>query len=908
VTGVIPLAALLAALAVRPEAVAQAPAPGAALVINEVAYDPPAGAAEGGHEWVELVNTSRGAISLEGWQIADNRSSDDLPAVVLAPGELLVVAGGEGFRELYPAYDGKLAVLAGSIGNGLGNSGDQVRVLDAAGTVVDGMSYGDDSAVLDPSPPDVAEGHSLERIPAGADTDTAADWADQPTPSPGRPAGPAGPTAGPSAVPPPTAPPGATVVINEHLPAPRDVDWDGDGQPSANDEWVELFNLSEVELAVRGWQLDDQAEGGSDPYVFPDGAVIPPRGYLLIFKRESGLALNNGGDSVRLLRPDGVVADETSFTRSAPDASFARQGDGVGPWTDGLAPTPGRSNGAAPAGPTGVASTATAGPSPTPVPRPTADALFLPLLVSEVLFDPLLSGNDAAEEWVEVYNPTDSPASLSGWAIGDAAAWDVLPPLVLPPRGFAVIAAGAGVVARLAADGVTAVAVADGRLGNGLANGGDLVRLRGPTGAPADAVSYGLNLDAFDPAVPIGPPGSSIERLPPEQDSDSAEDWWPQLAPSPGRAGRRHTGPPRVRINELLPAPARRDWDGNGSADHTDEWVELFNAGDIPVDLARWELVRGEGEGWSFRLAPGTTMAPRGFRVITRAESGLALANGSDTLRLRRDDGVEADRVRWERGPGADRSLSRTVDGAGEWTDAYAVTPGGPNRPEAPADRRAAGDSADVAAGARWVALAEARGLATGLRVLVRGRITAAPGVFGEREAYLGDETAGLRVYLRPPGALPRLALGERAAAVGRLRDYHGERELVIERPADLWSEGSVEPVPPLDWPTGRLDEAVEGRLVRLGGRVLASRGNVITLDDGSGAARIVLRPATGLARPTVGRDHLLVVVGIAGQSAPRAPWEGGYRLQPRAAADLAAPAGRGGAPRRWPQTGRAGP
>jgi len=909
---------------------------GASVVLNEVQYDPPPGGAETAYEWVELLNTGLEPVSLEGWRIADNRAADDLPAVPLGPGEILVVAGGEGFAELHPGFAGRLATLGGSIGNGLGNSGDQVRLLDASGGEVDAMSYGDDAGALDPPAPTVEAGHSLERVPAGTDTDAAGDWEDRTSPSPGQPAEDLGPT---PSVPPPTMPPGAGAVLNEYLPAPRDIDWDGDGVASPNDEWVELFNPGDVAIDLRGWQLDDVADGGSAPFVFPDRTVIAARGHLLIFARDSGLALNNGGDSVRLVRPDGAVADEAAFARAAPDASFARQGDGVGPWTDALPPSPGAPNGGdlptatdgppAPSatpfgphptsspGPTGGVPTAATTPTTfttpgTPVPTPAG--VYLPFLVSEVLFDPLEAGNDAAWEWVEIYNRSDAPASLAGWAIGDATAWDGLPDVWVGPRRHAVVLARAALSSSLGLGSGPVAAVADGRIGNGLANGGDLVRLRGPTGEVADAVSYGANLEAFDPAVPIGPPGASVERLPSDVDTDTAEDWWPQPAPSPGRAGTRHVGPPAVVLNEVLPAPARVDWDGDGAASHLDEWVELFNASDAPADLRRWRLEDGVEEGWSFAFPEGAVVAPHGFRVVHRAESGLALDNAAEVVRLVRDDGVVADRLAWSRSPGRDRAWARSEDGAGAWTDAYDPTPGGPNLAGAPRATDSGADAAPSGAAApdraRDVSPGAVRALPSGTRVRVRGRITAAPGAFGDRTAYLEDASGGVRLFLRPRERLPDLLEGEVAVAVGRLRDYHGEREVELARPTDLWSEpepGGPRPLVPHDLRTAGLDEAAEGRLVRLSGNVTAVSGGSLVLDDGSGPAKVSLRRLDGSAWPRATRGARLVVVGIAGQAAARSPWVGGYRLQPRRPADVDVARAGGPLPARLPRTGGGG-
>ncbi|MGA9349991.1 MAG: lamin tail domain-containing protein, partial [Anaerolineae bacterium] len=108
--------------------------------------------------------------------------------------------------------------------------------------------------------------------------------------------------------------PADVVLLNEFMPAPHNVDWDNDGTADYNDEWIELYNAGQAVVGLGGWQLDDVAEGGSGPYTIPAGKIIPPGGFLVFFKRDTGVSLNNDEDWVRLLRPDGTVADEYHYT------------------------------------------------------------------------------------------------------------------------------------------------------------------------------------------------------------------------------------------------------------------------------------------------------------------------------------------------------------------------------------------------------------------------------------------------------------------------------------------------------------------------------------------------------------------------------------------------------------------
>jgi hypothetical protein len=72
-------------------------------------------------------------------------------------------------------------------GLALGNSGDQVALLDAAGRPVDAVAWGDGSYPGTRSHPGVSGGdHSLERFPASRDAnDCAADFRDRYPATPG---------------------------------------------------------------------------------------------------------------------------------------------------------------------------------------------------------------------------------------------------------------------------------------------------------------------------------------------------------------------------------------------------------------------------------------------------------------------------------------------------------------------------------------------------------------------------------------------------------------------------------------------------------------------------------------------------------------------------------------------------
>jgi hypothetical protein len=133
-----------------------------------------------------------------------------------------------------------------------------------------------------------------------------------------------------------------TFLVNEFLPRAGS-DWNGDGSINVGDEFIEIINIGKEEASLRGWKLDD-ADGGSNPYTLPDITLLP--GEIEVFYgNETGLVLNDIGDTVRLLRPNSVVVDYFQYsTVTEKDKSWCRFPDGIGAWRDDCTPTPDMEN------------------------------------------------------------------------------------------------------------------------------------------------------------------------------------------------------------------------------------------------------------------------------------------------------------------------------------------------------------------------------------------------------------------------------------------------------------------------------------------------------------------------------------------------------------------------------------
>ena len=354
-----------------PTATSTAPGGWPKLLVSEVLYDAVQGGTDSEYEWVEVHNPTTATVSLAGWWIQDNAGQDELPSLELVPGEFAVIAARAAvFMEEHPAFSGKLVGLKGTIGNGLSNSGDAVRLLAPDNSVIDAMSYGTNNDVFDPPCSGSDPGQSLARIEGVPDSDTALDWQVQTPPNPGAPAAPATPTPTPtpSATPTlgtpttPTTTATATttatptllppqmlqITLNEVLPDPERVDWDGDGESSFMDEWIELYSAADLPATLDGWTISDD----SGSYRIPAGTVIWPHGYLLLYRTQTRLSLGDWRDTIALTRSDGSLADQFAYNGGpGNDRSYCRDRDGWGEWTGDCEVTPGAANRRRPSSP-----------------------------------------------------------------------------------------------------------------------------------------------------------------------------------------------------------------------------------------------------------------------------------------------------------------------------------------------------------------------------------------------------------------------------------------------------------------------------------------------------------------------------------------------------------------------------
>ena len=353
-----------------------------------------------------------------------------------------------------------------------------------------------------------------------------------------------------------------------------------------------------------------------------------------------------------------------------------------------------------------------------------------------------------------------------------------------------------------------------------------------------------------------------------------------------------------VRLARVLPAP-REDHNGDGTVDSDDEFIDLFNPGNLPMALVGWSLTDESGDenpNRRYTFAPGSALGSGETLRLWRRESGISLNDKKDYVRLLDPDGNEVDRIAWETWVDAGVTLETGVS-------PLPVPPsssGGSSSGGSSSSRSFSPDipSTEGQAGGPPGSLAQAKLAGLTRWVEFDAVVTAPPGLYNA-SFYVADPAPdiaagpyagiGIQVYLRN-GVPPPLVEGERVRLRGELRSFRGEMELFLERPDQIWPLGQIALLEPLPVEMSEINESVEGQLVSLRGTVGGfSRDSIFLVDPANPETevQVTVRSSLGWRRPYVNDGEIWEVTGIVSQFARSAPWNGGYRVLVRYEGDL---------------------
>ena len=271
-------------------------APSGTIFITEI-FPNPTGA-DNEKEFIEIFNTGSSVIDLSGWKIGDSTKKYTIEDIEIKP------------QSFYIFYRTETGISLNNSGEETVSLWDGVEVLfdsvTYSGTVANDSSYskfGSDWAWVSSSTAGLENKHASEN---GGDTNISIIESSITLYSPD-----------------------LLPLVVEILPNPVGAD--------TKNEYIELFNPFDIEISLTGLLLDDD-EGGSKPFTFPEGTILPAKSYQAWYSKDTKLSLNNSSDVVRLLDSDEeIVLSETEYT-SAKEGKSYTFGNNVWFWTPELTP------------------------------------------------------------------------------------------------------------------------------------------------------------------------------------------------------------------------------------------------------------------------------------------------------------------------------------------------------------------------------------------------------------------------------------------------------------------------------------------------------------------------------------------------------------------------------------------
>jgi len=453
-----------------------------------------------------------------------------------------------------------------------------------------------------------------------------------------------------------------TIVINE-------IAWMGT-TVSANDEWIELYNLTTQAVDLTGWTL---AATDGQPKINLTGS-ISAGGYFLLERTSDqtvpGIiadqiytgALGNSGEILELRDGSNNLVDKIDVAAGWPagdnttKATMERKADGS--WQtsqiSGGSPKAQSSGGIQLAIPVcgngqqetgeqcddgnlvsgdGCSSTcqqeapATTTPLASPQPSPYQGEGVGRFNLGDVVINELVSDPaDNEVEWVELYNRTSNVINLTGWTIteGSGAKTEITGNLSSSDNGrFLVIEKPKG----------------------NLNNNGDIVILRDGQDNLIDQVTYGNWDDGNkEDNAPVAADPNSIARLINGQNSfNNKEDFTVTIQPTKGssniiklvvqeeevspEAAKEYDYSNNIVISEIFPNPV--------GLDNNQEFIELYNKGSQAVNLLGWSLSDLDGKKVLIEKgATSTLIQAKDYLVLWRSQTKIVLNNDRDAVRL----------------------------------------------------------------------------------------------------------------------------------------------------------------------------------------------------------------------------------------------------------------------------------
>ena len=387
-------------------------------------------------------------------------------------------------------------------------------------------------------------------------------------------------------------------------------------------DYIEIYNSADYPVDLTGFNLGNIT--GGTRYVFPDGAVIAPGDYYVVYcdttVEDAGYApfgiSRSGGEAFYLIASNNAIVDKVTTVATDPDQAMVLLEDGR--WGVSSVVTPGRSNDALPE-----------------TQKDIYNAALSPVRISELsVADTGYTGEYGLRcDWIELHNTSASDVDLSGYRLSDNVGNDKY----VFPEGTMISADGYLVI--YCTDQAQEAGVAPFGLSKA---GGETVVLKDAQGRIVELVGTTAMNSGSQMLTAEGVWRITSESTPGfANTAQGLEAYLTSIGAVPGV----------VWISEIMAADQTVLVDSYGECS---DWIELYNAGDKPVDLTGWYLSDHENlpMKWEIphlELQSGERKiifcSGRGTDIDRELHADFSLSRGGETVLLSAPMGVCVDKV-----------------------------------------------------------------------------------------------------------------------------------------------------------------------------------------------------------------------------------------------------------------------
>jgi hypothetical protein len=447
---------------------------------------------------------------------------------------------------------------------------------------------------------------------------------------------------------------GQSVSINEVLASNVSLDYDDFFQ---YEDWVELYNSGGI-LDLAGYHLSDDPDS-LDKWTFPLNepglTTILPGGHIRIWcdKDEqqgadhSNFKLSGEGETIYFVDLDGqTILDSLSYGLQQDDISYGAECDGCTEWQYFNTPTPD---------------------------APNAETALNPsvLFINEIQAQNTTTISDESGgfgAWVELFNPNEYQVNLNGYSFefsGATHTFQNLEPWLttIPANGFQIFWFDNQIE-----QGSNHISLAPAQNGT--------LTLLGNDGYSIDTAEWDINIAA----------DNSYGRV-----SDGSPDWTSFEFPTARATNTLQIIlPGTLVINEVQADNFITYPDNEGEYD---DWIEIYNYGNGPVDIANYFLSDRPDQPQKWLIpscnCDSTIVLPGSFIMIYADEDGnqgwnhanFKISASGEPIALRSPDGFTiADAVDVP-ALGLGKSWGRAYDAGSPWTEFVIPTPNASNGP-----------------------------------------------------------------------------------------------------------------------------------------------------------------------------------------------------------------------------------